>query len=288
MKILFTNDIHQMGDKWKQLVDLCELESTKPDIVAIAGDIIPKQNGILAEMDFKPHLEKYAKKIKDAGCELVLTLGNDDNQNLIPFMAEKDKEGLWYYVDEKVVKVNGIEFVGMSWVTDYPFGYKYWVHPDSNDKIAIHPHQLGGPVLINSDNQIENIPDLYEYINGKMPISEMLDNLADKVGDMSKSIWLVHTPPKGLGLDLIKGGEACGSHALLKFIQEKQPFIVASGHIHEACEMTGKWMNKVNDSICIQPGQVGFNLLYATVEIEDGKIKTINHSKYSQQYHEYK
>jgi len=279
MKILATNDIHQMGSNWKDLVKICKKE--KFDVIAIAGDIFPKDNGILEQITFIKHLKKYAAKIKETGAELVFTLGNDDNQLLIPYMVEGDKEGLWHYLELGVVKIGGYEFAGMPYVPDYPFGYKYWCAGESKSNIRIDPMQFCEPLLINADNKFEKIKNYKEYITNKPKLDEMLENVLKDVEDMSKCIWLIHAPPSKLLLDICAHGDKVGSDAILNFIEKHNPFITIHGHIHEAPEYNGyKWHHYCGDTLCIQGGQSGFTLNYIELELDGNKVISKKHSKY--------
>jgi Icc-related predicted phosphoesterase len=74
MKLIALADIHHAEEKWDQLVDV--VRQQQPDIVAIAGDLMPKNSGILGQFDYLPYVRECAWKIRDAGSELVLILGN--------------------------------------------------------------------------------------------------------------------------------------------------------------------------------------------------------------------
>ena len=107
MKILATSDIHQAASKWKDLVKICQ--NTQFDIIAIAGDLFPKDTSITGQASFLPKIIKYAKKIKDTGAKLVLMLGNDDNQRIVPMMEKASQDGLLYFISEKVVEIKSKE-----------------------------------------------------------------------------------------------------------------------------------------------------------------------------------
>lgn len=277
MKLLALADIHQLSNKWKLLVKI--VEDQKPDIVAIAGDLLPKDNGIPQQIGFAKHLVKYAEKIKAAGSELVLILGNDDHQDFIGQMESGDDQGLWHYVSDLVKEVKGYEFCGCSWVPDYPFGYKYWIARDDGNSPAICSFQFGPPVILNAENKFEEIEDFKAYMAEKMSIEESLADMASKVRDMSKSIWLIHAPPAKLGLDVCASGDKVGSNSVLKFIEDKQPLLSIHGHIHESPEYSGVWHKQVGDTYCIQAGQSGRELVYVIVDLED-KVNSLTHSKY--------
>jgi Icc-related predicted phosphoesterase len=279
MKILATSDIHQMISKWKKLIDACDKE--KPNVVAIAGDLFPKDTYITGQMPFLKHLKKYCQKIQEAGSDIVIILGNDDNQNLVPEFEKLDKEGFFHYIPEKVCEIGGYEFIGIPQVPDYPFGYKYWCHPEFKNAPRIDPQAFSPPLLVNENNKFEEIENFKEYFCNKKAIYDILNNMADKVKDIKKSIWLIHAPPSDMGLDICCHGAKVGSYAVLKFIEEKQPFICIHGHIHESPEYNGhKWCQHNGNTLCIQGGQIGYDLHYAILDIQDGQIVRKSHSAY--------
>jgi Icc-related predicted phosphoesterase len=268
-----------MGSKWKTLVSLCQKE--KFDVIAIAGDIFPKDNGIQEQVHFVKSLKKYAAKIKETGAELVFTLGNDDNQLLIPEMKKGNEEGLWHYLELGTVKIGDYEFAGMPYVPDYPFGYKYWCAGESKTHLRIDPQQFCDPLLINAGNNYYEILDYKDYLEDKPKISDMLEDVQKGVSDVSKCIWLIHAPPAKLALDVCSHGAKVGSEAVLDFIEDYQPFITIHGHIHEAPEYNGyKWYHQYGKTLCVQGGQMGIDLNYVVLELDGTKIVSKKHSKY--------
>lgn len=266
-----------MGNKWKQFVKICKQE--KADLVGIAGDICPKQDGILSQVNFMPHLKKYAQAINEFS-KLTLMLGNDDNQLLIPEM-EKEHGNLWHYAPDNVMELNGHEIIGMPFVPDYPFGYKFWCAPEFKDDFRIQP--CYNPVLINANNEFEQIPSMTKYFDTKTTMWDCLKNTATKVKNIEKSIWMIHAPPSDCDLDVCASGYKVGSRAILKFIEEYQPLITIHGHIHESPEYTNlTWFKKVIGTMCIQGGQMGFDVHYVVIEVEDGKIMNMRHSIYGE------
>lgn len=259
MKILAISDLHQAPSKWKDLVKICQID--KVDVVAIAGDLFPKDTSISMQAIFMPKIIKYAKKIKETGAKLILMLGNDDNQRIIPMMEKADQDGIFYYVGEKVIEIDGQEFVGMPYIPDYPFGYKFWCRGDSNENIRLDPLQFSDPLLINDDNKFYTIEDYPSYLRQQRKISEVLIDLASKVKNIKRSIWLIHAPPANLDLDICASGNKVGSQAILKFIKENQPLLTIHGHIHEAPYYNGHiWFKRVDKTICVQSGQIEYKL----------------------------
>lgn len=275
-------DVHQSEQHWEFLLKAVNKE--KPELILIAGDLLPKYDGILPQVKYIPRIKDYCRSIKDRGAELVLLLSNDDNQLVIPEMEQGDREGLWHYIQDRVRQVKGYTFCGFPWINDYPFAYKYWVAAESRENLSICPIQLGPPAVINEKNEIETIPNLESYLNSKPSIREVLGNMAAMVEDFTKSIWLIHCPPARLDLDLCGSGDRVGSPQIYKFIKEKQPLMTIHGHIHEAPASNGGiWARKVGRTMVIQPGQSYNQLNFVTFNMYDYKIKNMVHSVYGKQ-----
>lgn len=279
MKVIALADVHQSEQHWERLVEaVCD---QKPNLVLIAGDLLPKYDGILPQVRYINRIKDYCRAIKDNGAELVLILGNDDNQLAVPEMEQADREGLWHYVQDRCRQVRGYNFCGCPWINDYPFAYKYWVAAESREDLSVCPFQLGPPALINENNEIEEIPSLETYLKNKPSIREALQNMAGRLDDLSGSIWLIHCPPAGLDLDLCGSGERVGSPEIYKFIKEKQPLLTIHGHIHEAPACNGGvWVRRVGRTMVIQPGQSFEELNYVTFDLSNGEITEMEHSVY--------
>ena len=279
MKCMVLADLHQSADKWALLVR--EVREHRPGLVAVAGDLLPRDEGILAQVSCIPELREYGSQIKAAGAALVLIPGNDDNQLVTPELEKGDAEGLWYYVAGRVKEVQGYEFCGCPWIRDYPLGYKYWVAADTADDIYIDPLQLGPPVVINRHNEIEELPDLKAYLMGKPSIEASLESLAGRVKELPRSIWLIHQPPAHMGFDLCGSGARAGSSAIYNFLLEKQPLLSVHGLIHEAPEVNGHvWAQKLGRTLCIQAGQPEYGINYVLFELEDDQIINPRHAVY--------
>jgi Icc-related predicted phosphoesterase len=122
-----------------------------------------------------------------------------------------------------------------------------------------------------------------------IPENELLqkiENLASKLQNPGKSIFNIHVPPYGSGLDsapeldeqfkpkLEPGGRfkmiSVGSKAVHEAILKYQPLLGLHGHIHES-----KGFSKIGRTLCLNPGseyQEGI-LRGVLIQLSDGKIK---------------
>ncbi len=229
---------------------------------------------------FFPELRRLLTSLRDE-TRVLLYLSNDDGHFLEPLVNELETAGLCVNMNQRVYRADGLVFCGMNKVRDYPFGYKHYCVPDS-DWVA-DPVQFCGEGLTFDERGVEQpIPDLRHYLLAKRSLLEHLDELKAqlKPGEMNRSVWMVHQPPSSLGMDICGNGRQVGSPALLRFIQDNQPLLGCSGHIHESPHQPGgRWAAKVGQTMWIQPGQVDARLHYVTLEITDERmIGSVRHS----------
>jgi Icc-related predicted phosphoesterase len=65
----------------------------------------------------------------------------------------------------------------------------------------------------------------------------------------------MHSPPYGTKLDIIQGGHSAGSRSISSFIRKVQPLLTLHGHIHEAPELSGAYVERMGKTLSINPGQ---------------------------------
>jgi Icc-related predicted phosphoesterase len=56
-------------------------------------------------------------------------------------------------------------------------------------------------------------------------------------------------------LDLIRGERSAGSRSIKTFIEKNQPLLTLHGHIHESPELSGAYMDRIGETLSINPGQ---------------------------------
>ena len=73
--------------------------------------------------------------------------------------------------------------------------------------------------------------------------------------DPFRAVYILHGPPSGMGLDVVRGGARVGSPATRTFIERVRPRLTLHGHIHESPEESGTWRGTLGETVCLQPGQ---------------------------------
>jgi uncharacterized protein len=82
-------------------------------------------------------------------------------------------------------------------------------------------------------------------------------------------IMVSHQPPYDTINDQVSPGIHVGSKSIRKFIEERQPLICFTGHIHE-----GTGIDHIGNTVIVNPGPAGTGT-YVLTEISDGQIKRL-------------
>ncbi len=280
MKLILTSDLHQRIQKWGDLVSAVQRE--KPGFVLIAGDLLPKVEAVSQQGEFFPEMGRCLQAMRQAGPVTILTfLGNDDAHILEPRLDDLAAKGLCVNLNGRVHREEGLVFCGMNKVRDYPFGYKHWCARDGN-YIACPQQYCGEGLKIDQHGNFVPLANLVAYLSAKPSIGDELNRVKEQLQprEIERSIWMVHQPPSGLGMDICGDRRQVGSPTVLNLIEDHQPLLGCSGHIHESpYQPDGRWMAQVGRTTWVQPGQIGHRLHYACVELgDDLEVMGIRHS----------
>lgn len=280
IRIIITSDLHQSIGKWRDLVRVVEQE--KPRFVLVAGDLLPKEGGFNGQRTFFPVLADYLGAMRGSGETTILTFfGNDDFHPLEPLLDDLAAKGLCVNLNGKVHREDGLVFCGMNHVRDYPFGYKNWCAPDG-DFVTCPVQFCGEGLTLDAKGRWIELPNLREYLLAKPSLHDRLESLRSQLtpDEIRRSVWLVHCPPAGLGMDICYDGRQVGSPTITRFIEQMQPLLGCSGHIHESpYQPGGKWAARVGSTVWFQPGQDGQRLHYVSLELgDDLSVHTSRHS----------
>ncbi len=268
MKIIYTTDLHGNRDYYDKLVEVAAM--AEADMVINGGDMLPKGGDMFAQGKFIPgFLDEHMQAITANGTHYLCALGNDDLMIFDnTFETTCNKYPLVTNIAQRLVEINGIEFVGMNWVVDYPFRLKDRCRMDTKD--YIFQQQLGTGLLATPTGW-EELPDWQSYAATLPTLEDEIKNLP-RPNNMQESIYIIHMPPYGIGLDECRAGKhIVGSRALTKFFADNQPRYSLHGHIHESPQISGKWQSDIGNTTCIQPGQ-GPKFTYVTIDTQSGTL----------------
>ncbi len=97
-------------------------------------------------------------------------------------------------------------------------------------------------------------------------LAEWLAQTRRKAGEFDYLILMSHTPPHGTRSDRIQSGQSVGSLSVRHFIEEVQPDVCLTGHIHEA-----KSVDQIGKTRIVNPGLFEEGG-YALIRLEDGQL----------------
>lgn len=272
-KILFVTDLHGDVAKYKRVFEAAVKHGVAAvvnggDMLAIDGDLHGSQRDFI-EGFLSPYFAGYEK----AGIRHLGFLGNDDlkiHDDVFDETCRKYKSVV--NLAQRRFELSGFEFIGMNWVTDYPFRLKDRCRRDGPGYVF---QEQFGTGLLSTPEGFKELEDWPAYA-AKLPTIE--DELAalPEPAAAGRAIYVIHTPPSGLGLDVISSGEKVGSQAVSRFIEKTRPLLTLHGHIHESPAVSGTWKARIGVTVCVQPGQMKANVLsYALIDLESMELERV-------------
>ncbi len=278
MKIIFTADLHGHKGLYDQLFDVAKQEET--DAILIGGDMLPKEGDFLKlfnlQKDFvRRFLKSYLKKIRSERLEteIYAMLGNDDWVGNLPFMEELQSQGLLKLLHRrKYPLTEDFEIIGYGNVPPTPFSIKDSERIDLPG-VPLEPQTYSA--FVSSPSGIKPI-NPFDYFRSNTTMEEELDDLPIPQS-YEKTIYMFHAPPFQTHLDQLYEGRPIGSRAIRQFIERHQPLLTLHGHIHESPSQSGNYLDRIGQTICINPGQSG-EKLHAVIFDLDRVEETIRHT----------
>lgn len=268
----FVSDLHGSNFRYKKLFK--EIIQHKPKVVFIGGDILPSiGSDMFNELDFindyfAANLLKIKNELGKLYPRIFIIMGNDDPRIEEQQLIEVEKAGLWEYIHFRKVKYKDFNIYGYSYIPPTPFLFKDWEKYDVSvyvDPGCVHPTE--------GYRSVEPLEDI-SFTN----ISKDLEKLTEKE-DLSKSIFLFHSPPyktfldradlDGKMIDHVPFDVHVGSIAIQRFIEERQPFMTLHGHIHESSRLTGHWHQRINNTYTCSAAYDGHELALISFYLQD-------------------
>lgn len=268
----FASDLH--GSQGRYLSLFSSIERERPRAVFLGGDLFPGlqgyRGGDFLDDFLAPGMLRLHSALGSDYPRVFLILGNDDSKLDEPgILRWMEGEGLWEYLHNRQADFEGHPVYGYSYVPPTPFLNKDWERYDISryvDPGSIPPAE-GWHSREEPPNQLEHAT-----------IQADLEDLAGK-GDLSRAIFLFHTPPYQTALDraALDGRTVdhvpldlhVGSIAVKEFIRAKQPLLTLHGHVHESARLTGAWMDRLGRTTMISAAHHGPELALVRFSLDD-------------------
>jgi uncharacterized protein len=288
MKVVYSSDLHGERRLYQELLDLAH--SSPADLVVLGGDLLPSFAPTRRYEDMIPYQKSFIEEFllpffqsmvgTTAVQKIFLIPGNWDLG--YPYLFRQSTERL-VDLDQKYFSFeNGYDMIGYSFVPPTPFRPKDYEKMDDLD--SLWPSQKNPSYIRSAEGSDQmTVIDPHVYLGQRGTIQEDLDHLPEPRSS-NKAIYLMHSPPYGTNLDLIRGGSRTGSRSIKAFIQERQPLLTLHGHIHESPQMSGFYFQRIGETISVNPGQgywTGGDRRLHAVTFEMERIReTLSHTCY--------
>ena len=248
----FVSDLHGQTPRYASLFS--KIREEKPAAVFLGGDLFPsfgaQGEGHFSVEDLRSEFLQLKKTLGEDYPRVFIILGNDDSKSyqkdLVDAMAE---DQIWEYIHNKSTNFGPYPIYGYAFVPPTPFLLKDWERYDVS--------RFVDPGCIPPEEGWHSFQEPLNHIQ-HATIKKDLEILTEDK-DLSRSIFLFHTPPYQTNLDraALDGKKIdyapldvhVGSIAVRNFILEKQPLITLHGHIHESAKITGSWQDQLGDTV---------------------------------------
>jgi Icc-related predicted phosphoesterase len=144
---------------------------------------------------------------------------------------------------------------------DYPEAEAYLAERGFN--LHASHRSIGGLVFVGLGGSLPApvpTPNVYD----EAQLAAFLESAMEDVDPSLPLILISHQPPKDTELDRIANGDHVGSTRVRQFIEEHEPLLCLSGHIHEAAAI-----DRLGSTTLINPGPLHTGR-YAAIEINGG------------------
>ena len=304
MKLFFATDVHGSEICWKKFINAGKFYET--DVIILGGDmtgkaIVPiiaqgndKYKVTLLEqetiLEGREQVEHMAQTIQNRGyypyvtdpdevAEISTISGRSDDLFLEQVL--KTMQRWMHYADEKLAKS----------------GIRCYVCPGNDDIFEIDEAIRASKHIQLAEGRVIELDGGHELVSSGWSnptpwdthreepdeaLLQRIESIIAEVKDVSKSIFNLHPPPYGSGLDEAPeltddlrpayAGRSLvpvGSQAVLRVIEKYHPMLTLHGHIHE-----GKGTRKYKRTLSINPGSMyEQGILHgAVVELKPKKV----------------
>jgi uncharacterized protein len=295
VRINVVSDIHASEKAWRKMLNAARLGMYKADVVLYAGDLTGKamvpvvatDDGYEAEIAGRverartdQQLAAMEQRIANLGFYVFHTTP-DEMQSLRANPAALEER----FLNEIRTRVDA--WMKLAAERMDGSGVPIYLIPGNDDPYEIDEALARSEYCVNADGRVVDIPgDLQVVGSGKSnptpwhtprevpddDFREELTKLSEEARDPRRTIFLIHCPPHGSGLDtaplldanlrptasagdLLRG--PVGSTGVRQAVEEFQPLLGLHGHIHES---GGE--SKVRGTLCLNPGsEAAFGIL---------------------------
>jgi uncharacterized protein len=304
MNLFFATDVHGSEICWKKFINAGKFY--KADTLILGGDMTGKAVvPIIAQGGGKYKVtlldQEHILESKEAVDQMVGTI---QNRGYYPYVTDLDEvqsiSGTTGRSDELFLKEAMATVQRWMEYADAKLegtGMRCFVCPGNDDMFEIDDLIRQSRHVQLAEGDLVQLDDHHEMINSgwttptpwnthreesEDKLRARIQRMIDQLKDVKNSVFNLHNPPYGSGLDdapeLTKdmrpayAGRSLvpvGSHAVLELIEKYQPLLALHGHVHE-----GKGTRKYKRTLCVNPGSMyEQGMLHgAVIELKPDKV----------------
>jgi Icc-related predicted phosphoesterase len=304
MKIYFATDVHGSEICWKKFINASKFYET--DALILGGDMTGKAIiPIIAQGKnmFKVTLAEQ-ESFLNGDEEVNKMIQTIQNRGYYPYVTNPDEVNsiLSNPIKSDELFLEQVLLTVQRWM-DYAdqklagTGIRCFVCPGNDDMFEIDKVIGASKSVVNVEGQVTQLDDQHELISSGWSnptpwkthreepedvLKLRIEAIIQKAKDPANSVFNLHAPPYGSGLDDAPeltsdmrpayAGRSLvpvGSHAVMELIDQYEPILGLFGHIHE-----GKGTRKYKKTLCINPGSMyEQGMLHgAVVELKPKKV----------------
>ncbi len=286
MKLFFATDVHGSEICWKKFINAAKFYEA--DVVILGGDMTGKAIiPIIAQGGGKYKItlldQETILESKEALDKMVVTV---QNRGYYPYVTDPDEVNQIsatpgrsdeIFLKEALKTVQHWMEYADAKLEGTPI--RCFVCPGNDDMFEIDDIIKQAKRVELAEGKVIQLDEHHEMINAgwstptpwhthreesEDKLRARIQAMIDKVKDVQNSVFNLHNPPYGSGLDEAPeltsdmrpayAGRSLvpvGSHAVLELIEKYNPLLGLFGHIHE-----GKGTRKYRNTLCINPGSM--------------------------------
>ena len=249
---LYASDVHGRESTYERLFGM------EADAIVLGGDLLPHPRGMgtgLLDLQRRFAREFLAPCLRERPCYWIL--GNDDWA-----AAGAELEGAGTPIHGRAVPfLDGTWIAGYSCVPVTPFGMKDF---DRFDREGWDAPAAYGRCMRSGPEGL--VPVSLETVRGWGTIEGDLERLGG-LSDPARTVYVMHAPPLGSGLDVLWDGRPLGSAAVRAFLEKRRPPLSLHGHIHES-----PGVRRLGPTVCVNPGDGLSEFRAVRVDLEDFSV----------------
>ena len=277
MTCFFVSDLHGRINCYQTLFS--KILDERPKAVFLGGDLLPSFGGGRYESFVRDYLSvKFGDIREELGNEyprVFLILGNDDGRKEeVDVISIMEKEHLWEYIHNKKIEYQTYTIYGYAHVPPTPFLNKDWERYDISryvDPGCVPPEE--------GWHTVEQPLNIIQHATIKQDLNKLVED-----NDLSRSIFLFHTPPyqtnldraalDGKMIDHVPLDVHVGSIAVKNMIVEREPLMTMHGHIHESARLTGSWKEQLGKTAILSAAHDGPELAVVKFDLDNPREAT--------------